>query len=89
MILFGKTIELSALEKFRRDPHILWKSYAPESDLQSLSNSQVADSLRTWYIYREHATLENYDCKYSEIGASQLLWFNRLIRSKSKNHFLL
>ena len=82
-----KTIELSALENFHRDPHILWKSYAPESVLQSLSNSQVADSLRTWYIYREHATLETYDCKYSEIGACQLLWFNRLIRSKSKNHF--
>ena len=47
----------------------------------------MADSLRTWYIYREHATLKLYNCKYSEIGTCQILWFNRLICSKSKKYF--
>ena len=82
-----KAIELSALEKFHRDPQILWKAYASETILRSLDSSQVADSLRTWYLYRENATLEQYNCKYSEIGACQILWFNRLIRSKTKKYF--
>ena len=76
-----------ALEKFHRDPQIHWKAYAPESILRSLDNSQVADSLRTWYMYREHATLDPYNCKYSEIGICQILWFNRLICSKSRRYF--
>lgn len=82
-----KLIELSSLEKFHRDSNILWKAYAPETILQSLGNSQLADSLRTWYIYRENATVEQFHCKFSELGASQSLWFNRLIRSKSKKYF--
>ena len=82
-----KLIELSSLEKFHGDPHILWKSYAPETILHSLGNSQIADSLRTWYSYREYATIELFDCKFSEMGACQSLWFNRLIRSKSKKYF--
>ena len=28
-----------------------------------------------------------YNCKYSEIGTCQMLWFNRLICSKSKKYF--
>ena len=81
-----KLIELSALEKFHEDPQILWKAYAPENILQSLGNLQVADSIRTWYYYREYATLESFGCKFSEMGACQSLWFNRLIRSKSKKY---
>ena len=27
-----------------------------------------------------------YDCKYSDLGACQCLWFNRNIRSKSKQY---
>ena len=82
-----KLIEISALERFHRDPHILWKSYAPETVLQSLGNSQIADSLRTWYNYREYATMDSFNCKFSEMGTCQSLWFNRLIRSKSKKYF--
>lgn len=82
-----KSIEILALEKFHRDASILWKSYAPETILSSLGNSQIADSLRTWYIYREQATVEHFNCKFSEIGGCQPLWFNRLIHSKSKKYF--
>ena len=45
-----KSIELSFLETFHRDLNILWKSYAPECILRSLGSTQLADSLRTWYI---------------------------------------
>ena len=82
-----KSIELSFLETFHRDFNILWKSYAQESVLRSLGNTQLADSLRTWCIYREQATIEVFDCNFSDLGTCQSLWFNRLIRSKSKQYF--
>ena len=81
-----KLIEISALEKFHQDTNILWKSYAPETLLESLGNTQIADSLRTWYVYRENASLNEFNFKFSDIGSCQVLWFNRLIRSKSKKY---
>ena len=82
-----KHIELACLEKFNQDVLLLWKSYAPESVLKSLGNIQLAESLRSWYLYREEATKEFYDHKFSELSACQSLWYNRLIRSKSKPYF--
>ena len=82
-----KTIELTFLKKFHEETDILWKSYAPENILNVLGNSQVAESLRTWYIFRQEATKDIFDCKYSDIGTCQILWFNRQIRSKSKSNF--
>ena len=46
-----KTIEVD----FHCDVDILWKSYAPESFLTKLKNNQLADSIRTWYIFRAKA----------------------------------
>ena len=34
---------------------MLWISYAPESVLKNLIISQLADSIRTWYVFREKA----------------------------------
>ena len=82
-----KSIELLALEKYNTDLQILWKSYAPEKILNTLGNMQLADSLRTWYMYREYATVEQFQYKFSELGACQTLWFNRSIHSKSKKYF--
>ena len=47
-----KCIELDCLEKFNPDVLFLWKSHAPECVLNSLGNTQLADALRSWYIYR-------------------------------------
>ena len=82
-----KTIELSFLQKFNDNVSVLWTSFPPEGILKSLGNIQLAESLRVWYLYREEATKEFYDLKYSELSACQSLWFNRLIRSKSKPYF--
>ena len=82
-----KTIELTFLENFHTDSDILWKSYAPERILKSLNNTQLAESLRTWYSFREEASLVYFDHKFSDIGGCQLLWFNKLLRSKSKQFF--
>ena len=35
----------------------------------------------------KRASKEIYDSKYSELGACQCLWFNKNIRSKSKQYF--
>ena len=68
-----KTIELTFLENFHTDSDILWKSYAPERILKSLNNTQLAESLRTWYSFREEASLVYFDHKFSDIGGCQLL----------------
>ena len=81
-----KRIEISAITKFHKDVHILWKSHAPEIVLNALHNTQLADSIRTWYVFRENATKEMFDVKFSEIGGCQSLWFNRNARSKSKQY---
>ena len=86
-MLPGKSIELSFLEKFNQDVSLLWKCNAPECVLNSLGNIQLADSLRSWYLYREEATKEFYGHKYSELSACQSLWYNKFIRSKSKSYF--
>ena len=81
-----KCIEFSFLHKFNDEISFLWNSFAPESILKSLGNSQLAESLRAWYLFREEATVEFYGYKYSELSSCQCLWFNRCIRSKSKSH---
>ena len=82
-----KCIELLFLEKFNQDKTLLWQAYAPESILNSLGNIQLAEALRSWYLYREIATVEFYGSKFSDLSACQCLWFNKLIRSKSKPYF--
>ena len=81
-----KFIEFACLEKINQDVLLLWKSYAPESVLKSLGNIQLAESLRSWYLYREEASKEFYGHKFSELSACQSLWYNRSIRSKSKSY---
>ena len=80
-----KSIELSFLQKFNAEISFLWNSFAPENILNSLGSTQLAESLRAWYIYREVATVEFYGHKFSDLSACQCLWYNRLIRSKSKS----
>ena len=79
-----KTIEMSALETYG---DMLWTSYAPECILNKLRSSQLADSIRTWYVFRDKAVNEICGCDYSDLGACQCLWYNRNIRSKSKQYF--
>ena len=84
-----KAIELSFLKNINEDVLLLWKAHSPESVLRSLGNIQLAESLRSWYLFRENATIELYDSKYSEPSGCQLLWYNRSTRSKSKQYFFL
>ena len=80
-----KTIACASLKKFHENQDILWISHAPESILKSLNNIQLADSLRTWYIFfREGACKNIFGKSFCDIGICQSLWFNKQIRSKSK-----
>jgi len=81
-----KLIENSALESFHNDSTILWKSHAPEKILSHLKNTQVADSLRSWYLFRERAAadLGLQPCEYV---LEECLWFNKYIRSKSRQYY--
>ena len=62
---------MSALETYG---DMLWTSYAPECILNKLRSSQLADSIRTWYVFRNKAVNEIYGCDYSDLGACQCLW---------------
>jgi hypothetical protein len=81
-----KSIELSALKSFHSDTSILWKAYAPEKILTKLNNSQISDSLRSWYYFRDMAA-QDLGFELSELKLQGGIWFNKHIRTKSKQYF--
>ncbi len=83
-----KSIELQFLENFHTDSNILWKSHAPETLLSQLKNIQLADSIRSWYEFRDKAA-EDLGYTSHEIKSQKCtcIWFNKNIRSKSKQFF--
>ena len=83
-----KSIELSVMETFNNRRDILWRAHPPETILSKLSSSQLAESLRTWYIVRENMVKAEFNFSFSSIGSCQSIWFNRNIRSKLKQLFI-
>ena len=65
-----KTIELTGMDQQYGD--ILWGSFALEYVLNKLHSTLLADSLRTWYIYRDRACKEIHNTSFY----IQCLWFN-------------
>ena len=84
-----KTIEISALKDFFLDFEIFWNSHVPESVLNKLGNNQVAESIKTWYVFRKYVLENVLKITPEEFSAQQCLWFNKQIRSKSKQYFFL
>ena len=66
---------------------MLWRSYAPECVLNRLHITLLADSLRTWYIYLEKACKEIHNTNFYDMGNILCLWFNKNIRSRTKQYF--
>ena len=58
---------------------------APESLLNGLHSTLLADSLRTWYIYRERACQKIYNTNFPDMG-NQCLLYNRNVRSRAKHY---
>ena len=83
-----KSLELSFLHKFHLDIKILWKSHAPEKVLSTLKNMQLADSIRSWYKFRDRA-IEDLGHEIHELRSQRCtcIWFNKNIRSKSRQYF--
>ncbi len=75
-----------ALGAFNPDVNILWKTHAPEKILSQLKNAQIADSLRTWYLFYEKAAID-LGYEVSELKLQGYIWFNKYVRSKSKQFF--
>ena len=81
---FWKLLETTALSDLCRDTSVLWKSYAPDCVLASLENTQLAEALRVWYLYRNKVK-ENFG--YSDYCLQDFIWWNRKVRLKSKSFF--
>ena len=47
----------------------------------------MADSIRTWYIFRAKAVKDLLDFDTEDFSSQEFLWFNRRVRSKSKQFF--
>ena len=76
-----KSIEISVLNNFNDKSDILWKSFAPLSILNKLTSCQLAESLHTWYIFREYFVKTEFNVTFSSIGFCQCISFNKNICS--------
>ena len=61
-----KTIELGGMDQQYGD--MLWRSFAPECVLNKLHSTLLADSLRTWYVFRERACKEIHNTSFCDMG---------------------
>ena len=60
-----KTIELAGMDQQYGD--MLWRSFAPECVLNKLHSTLLADSLRTWYVFRERACKEIHNTSFISV----------------------
>ena len=58
--------------------------YAPDCVLNMLKNTQLAESLRVWYRYRD---LIKENLGYGDYHLQDLIWWNRKVRLKTKKYF--
>ena len=68
---FWKILELDVLGKFNHD-----------CVLNMLKSTQLAESLRVWYRYRD---LIKENLGYEDYHLQDLTWWNRKVRLKTKN----
>ena len=81
---FWKILELDVLGKFNNDSSVLWKADAPDCVLNMLKNTQLAESLRVWYRYRD---LMKENLGYEDYHLQDLIWWNRKVRLKTQKYF--
>ena len=81
---FWKHLESEVLHTFHNDNFVLWKTSAPNCVLALLKNTQLAESLRIWYLYRD--TVKD-NLGYGNYHLQDLVWWNGNIRLKTKKFF--
>ncbi len=81
---FWKTLEISVLDNFHLDWTILFRSDPPDCILNSLSNCQLIETIRLWYLYR-NKVMDNLG--WSDFHLQDPIWWNKKVRLKSKKFF--
>ncbi len=81
---FWKTLEMSVLNNFHPDWTTLFRSDPPDCVLNSLSNCQLIETIRLWYLYR-NKVIENLG--WSDFHLQDPIWWNKKVRLKSKKFF--
>ena len=81
---FWKTLEMSVLEMFHPDWKILFMSDAPDCVLNTLSNCQLIESIKLWYLYK-NKIMDNLG--WSDFHVQDPIWWNKNVRLKSKKFF--
>ena len=81
---FFKVLESEVLKVFHNDTSVLWKADAPNCVLALLRNTQLAESLRVWYVFRDKVK-ENLG--YKNYYLQDSIWWNRKVRLKTKKFF--
>ena len=81
---FGKVLEMSILENFYQDWTVLLRSNAPDSVLNTLSNCQLIEIIKLWYLYK-NKILKNLG--WSDFHLQDPIWWNKNVRLKTKKFF--
>ena len=81
---FWKHLETAALSAFSNDTLNLWRADAPNCVLTSLKNTQLAESLRVWYMYRDKI---KDNLGYQNYHLQDSIWWNKKVRLKNKKFF--
>ena len=66
-------MELKVLNAFHNDNLILWKTDAPNCVLAFLKNTQLAESLMVWYLYRDEV---KNNLGYKDYHLQDFIWWN-------------
>ena len=82
---FWKHLENTVLTKFNEnDPQLLWKTSAPDCVLNSLKNSQLAETIKVWYSYRDKVKI---NLGLDKFFLQDPIWYNQNVRLKTKRYF--
>ena len=82
---FWKHLENTVLTKFNdNDPPLLWKTSAPDCVLNSLKNSQLAETIKVWYSYRDKVKI---NLGLDKFFLQDPIWYNQNVRLKTKRYF--
>ena len=81
---FWKSLEISVLSDFDPDYTVLMRSDAPDSVLNTLSNCQLVETIKLWYLYRSKI---KDNLQWSDFHLQDVIWWNRNIRLKTKKFF--
>ena len=81
---FWKILEMSVLDNFHPDWTILFRTDAPNCILNTLSNCQLIETIKLWYLYKNKI---KGNLGWSNFHLQDPIWWNKDVRLKSKKFF--